>query len=678
MVAHHFETSRPLPSYLVAFAVGDFDIAEGQREPFPIRVVTTKGKSGLTALALDASAALIGKLGDYFDVRYPYPKLDLVAVPDFGPGAMENPGLVTFRDTLLLVDPKSATTSIKRTQALVIAHEFAHQWFGDLVTMQWWDDIWLNEGFATWAEAKVVDAWKPTFGATTEAIAQMQQVMDTDSLKSARAVRQPVNSTSDALEIDGLVYDKGAGVLRMLESWLGADIFRRGVQRYIHENAWKNARAEDLFAALDFVSTQKVGQLASGFLDHAGVPEVLVSWKCRANGGANVELRESEWRPFGAGGDPPRAWTLPVCMSTDAQKAKSCFTLGPEPIARDLGARCPTWLYPNADSAGYYRFVVEAPQLLALARAGRALGPIERVGLVSNAWAEVRQGAIAPGVLLDALPALDGDSNHHVVDQIAIALRGVDASLVDDATRAAFRRYAAARMAGRKAGVGWEAPRGAREDDERALERRAVLQTMGEIAHDKGTLAEAEKYASKWLTDASSVPGDTAAVALPLASMAAGARRLEELRAAAHQAKTPEQRMLAIRAMGMFEDGPTLEKALDLALTDELRLSELRYLFGSAHGRPSVAPVLFAWEKEHWAKLTERMPGSYGRGMLVSVAGDLCDRQARDEAQAFFVQATQGVAGVKRELDEALERAGLCIALREHSAADVSKYFNRK
>src|SRR5580704_1896585 len=252
---HTFATSPPLPSYLVAFAVGDFDVAEGRKEPFPIRVITTKGRAPLAGLALDVAAALIDKLGDYFDMRYPYAKLDLVAVPDFAAGAMENPGLVTFRDVLLLLDPQHATTSIRRSQAEVIAHEFAHQWFGDLVTMKWWNDTWLNEGFATWAEAKIVDRWRPNFGATIGQIAGLEHVMDTDSLKSARAVREPVRSTSDAMEaFDGITYQKGAAVLRMIETWLGPDVFRRGVQRYIHENAWKNARAGDLFKALDFVS----------------------------------------------------------------------------------------------------------------------------------------------------------------------------------------------------------------------------------------------------------------------------------------------------------------------------------------------------------------------------------------------------------------------------------------
>ncbi len=674
-VEHRFAPTPPLPSYLVAFAVGDFDIVNWQKDPFPIRAVTTKGRANLTGLALEAAAALVAKLSDYFAIPYPFAKLDLVAVPDFAAGAMENPGLVTFRDSLLLLDGRRATTSNRRTQAQVIAHELAHQWLGDLVTVKWWDDLWLNEGFAMWAEAKIVDAWRPSFGATIEQIAGVQHVMDIDGLNSARAVREPVRSTSDAEEaFDGITYDKGAAVLRMIEGWLGPDVFRRGVQRYLRENAWKSARSDDLFRALEYVSTQRIGELARSFLDQPGVPDVVVNWTCGGSG--RIELSESDWRPLGGGGASHRVWTLPVCIETDTQKTKTCFTLGRDPIVRDLGPNCPTWVYPNAGEAGYYRFLVEGARLMALARGARALSPIDRLGLVSNAWAEVRQGAIGGSVLLEMLPAFDAEMDRNVVEQIASTLEGIDHALVDDDVRDSFRRWAGARMATRKASLGWEpAPN---EDDNRTIERRTVLWLSGELAYDDATLNEAAQYAESWLRDPTAVPADTAAVAVPLASIRAGASRLYELRSAVANAKTPEDRALAIRAMGMFDDAVVLGKALNLALTDEIKLSELRYLFGSASGHRASAPILYAWEKANWAKLRARLPGSFGGGTLLDVASTMCTAAARDDASAFFLPATRGMEGVKRRLDEALESAGLCVALHERGAAEVSRYLRRR
>jgi len=676
MVEHRFAASPPLPSYLVAFAVGDFDIVEWRKAPFPIRAVTTKGRGDLTGLALEAAAALVDRLSDYFDMDYPYAKLDLVAVPDFSSGAMENPGLITFRDTLLLLDARRATTSIRRSQAQVIAHELAHQWLGNLVTMRWWDDLWLNEGFAMWAEAKIVDAWRPSFGATIDQIAGVQHVMDTDGLKSARAVREPVRSTSDAeAAFDGITYDKGAAVLRMMEGWLGPDVFRRGVQRYLRENAWKNASSDDLFRALEYVSTQRIGELARGFLDQPGVPDVLVNWTCGGSGG-RIELSESEWRPIGSGTELRRNWTLPVCVGVDGLKGKSCFTLGRDPIVRDLGPSCPAWVYPNTGETGYYRFLLEGSRLMALARGSRALAPIDRLGLVSNAWAEVRQGAIGAGVLLDMLPTFDAEMNRNVVDQIASTLDGIDRALVDDDVRDAFQQWVAARMATRKASLGWEPL--PNEDEDRTIERRTVLWVSGELANDEATLNEAGQYAESWLRDPTAVPPDTAAVAVPLASIKAGGSRLYELRSAATTAKTPEDRALAIRAMGAFDDPVLLRRALDLALTDELKLSELRYLFGSAAAHRAARPVLYAWEKENWSKLRTRLPGSFGGGLLIDVASSMCTAAARDDAREFFPQATRDMEGVARSLDEALESAGLCIALRDRGAAEVTRYLRHR
>jgi aminopeptidase N len=689
MVVHRFETSPPLPSYLVAFAVGDFDVLSGRTSPFPIRVVTTKGRAKLAGSALEAATALVDKLGQFFGVRYPYAKLDLVAVPDFAAGAMENPGLITFRDILVLLDPTKATTAIRRRQALVIAHELAHQWFGDLVTMQWWDDIWLNEGFATWAEAKVVDEWKPSFGATADQIAGVQSVMDIDSLQSARAVRQPVRSSSDAMEsFDELTYDKGAAILRMLESWLGADTFRRGIQRYIVDNAWRNARAEDLFKALDFVSAQKVGELASGFLDQPGVPNVSVAWKCTGTGG-QIDLRQSPWTPLG-GAPAARTWIVPVCTTNDVEggrspsgraadvdKSKACFTLGEQPISRGLGARCPGWLYPNADQGGYYRYDIDSARLRWLAGASRQMSGLDRMGLVAGAWAEVRQGKVDAPIVLEVLPRFDADPDRHVIEQVIAVLTAARDSLVDPSAEEAFRRYAATRLGGVARSLGWEpaaksAAKGEVRDEE-ALERGAVLTAMGELADDKATLAQAEKYAATWLKDPSKVSGEVAAIALPLASRRAGASRLQELRAAAKNVASPEERMTIIRAMGSFEDPTVLRQALDVAFTDELRLSELVYLFRATVRNRAGRPVLFAWEKENWDKLLKRIPGAFGRSMLVDVAGTMCTQPEREQAEAFFVPATRGLEGVKRPLDEKLEQAHLCVVLREHSAADFSK-----
>jgi alanyl aminopeptidase len=672
---HRFAPTPPLPSYLVAVAVGDFDIAEGRRSPVPIRVITTKGHGNQVAAALEATDGLVTKLAEYFAMPYPFAKLDLVAVPDLSAGAMENPGLLTFRETLLVQDPARSTTGLRRAQAVTIAHELAHQWVGDLVTMRWWDDLWLNEGFATWAEAMAVDAWQPSFGATLDEIGGLGHVMDADGLASARAVRQPVRSVSEADEaFDTLTYDKGAAVLRMIERWMGPDTFRRGVQRYLRENAWKTAQAGDLFHALDYVSTERVEPFASPFLDHAGVPEVFARKVCTA-GKSTLELRQERWVPLGEPAAPAStqgSWAVPVCVAVEGHKEAACFTLGQEPIARELGPGCPAWFHPNADGVGYYRFALDGGQMLALARAGRALDPMQRLGVVSNAWAAVRAGALDPSALLDVLRAFDGESDRRVLSEIGSVVRSVDDALVDDAVRDRYARFVAARFGATKRSLGWKAAPG--DTDDRAIVRQTVLSAMGDVAHDEATLTEAEGYARKWLHDPSSIPSDVAAVAVPMASMRAGKERLDALRAFAKQTESIQDRVVALRAMGSFEDPAVLFEAFDAATGGEVKLSELRHVFGAAIDHRAARPALYAWEKAHWAKLNEHLPGSFGRAQLVGVAGVLCTAPERADAQAFFVDAVKSLEGMKRPLDEALETSALCVALREHGAADLSRY----
>ncbi|MEO6575822.1 MAG: M1 family metallopeptidase, partial [Polyangiaceae bacterium] len=279
-VAFTFATTPPLPTYLVAMAVGDLEIREGKPGPVPIRLITTKGKSALGGYALESTANLVRLLGDYFAIPYPYAKLDVVAVPDFAAGAMENAGFVTFREEALLLDERASARSRARVD-LIIAHELAHQWFGDLVTAEWWNDIWLNEGFATWMEAKIVDLYKPGTEARLGGVRSAFTAMNLDALPSARAVRQPVTSNEETDQaFDEITYDKGAAVIGMIERFVGPDKFREGVRRYLRANAWKSVRAESFFGELDRVSEKDVTKLVSTFFDQTGVPTIAVDKKC--------------------------------------------------------------------------------------------------------------------------------------------------------------------------------------------------------------------------------------------------------------------------------------------------------------------------------------------------------------------------------------------------------------
>jgi aminopeptidase N len=275
-----FATTAKMSPYLVALVMGNFEYLEGSADGIPIRVYTSPGKKQLGSFSLEAAQSFMHYFNQYFAIRYPYGKLDLVAIPDFSAGAMENTGCITFREDSLLVD-EHAAVSVKKDVASTISHEMAHQWFGDLVTMKWWDDLWLNEGFATWMSSKPVQAWKPEWNVQLDDIKESENSLDVDSLVNTRPIHQSAETPAQIQELfDGIAYGKAAAVLRMLEAYLGPDTFRAGVNEYLKEHAYGNATAGDFWSAQTKVSNKPVDKIMPTFVEKPGAPIVSVSAKC--------------------------------------------------------------------------------------------------------------------------------------------------------------------------------------------------------------------------------------------------------------------------------------------------------------------------------------------------------------------------------------------------------------
>ncbi|MFO0677909.1 MAG: M1 family metallopeptidase [Polyangiaceae bacterium] len=674
-----FATTKPLPTYLVAFAVGDFDVVEGRKAGAPIRVITAKGKGGLGQLALDETTILADKLGEYFDFPYPYDKLDVVAVPNFGPGAMENPGLVTFREEILLLDPKRASLAARRRQTLTIAHELAHQWFGDLVTMEWWNDLWLNEGFATWMEARIVDDVRPTFGARIENLADALEVMDEDSLPSARAVRGKIATVSElASAFDGITYTKGAAILAMLESWLGPETFQKGVRDYVKTHAWKNATAADLFAALGKASSKDVAAVAATFLDQPGVPRVKMAVSCEKGKPSELALEQAPWRAPGLGDDraaksDPKTWKVPVCVKSAGAKTPACTLLdgaGPTKVGLD---QCPKFLAPNAEESAYYRWSLDKDsRAKLLANAHDALDVRSRLGLLSNLWAGVRSGDLPASEFVAALPKFDAEYERAIVLAQIDVLRAMKETLVTDEAKPAFAAFAKARLdAMRRALAATKGQKDKVPEEDRELTERALFAALGDVADDKATLEEAEKTTKLWLDSPEKVPSEVARAAVGLASRGAGDARLDALRKAMATAKTPEDRGVALRAMFTFKDEAVLKRALSLALTDEIKLQDLRYVVGAARADAGTRKVLFGWMVENWDALKKKLHGKDARRFL-AILGDACTTEERDRMRTFFESKAPELEGATRPLAEALESSGVCVALRERASGDAS------
>jgi alanyl aminopeptidase len=675
-VAFTFATTPPLPTYLVALAVGDLEIREGKQTPVPIRLITTKGKSSLGGPALESTAALVQLLGDYFGIPYPYAKLDIVAVPDFASGAMENAGFVTFREETLLLDARASAKS-RYNVDLTIAHELAHQWFGDLVTAEWWNDIWLNEGFAAWMEAKIVDVYRPGTEGRLSAVRSGFTAMDLDGLPSARAVRQPVTSEEETEQaFDQITYDKGSSVIGMIERFVGPDKFREGVRRYLRANAWKSVRAESFLGELDRVSAQDVSRMASTFFDQTGVPAIAVDKKC-GKGQWDLTLTQYPWQPLGAA-PPPRPlkqWDVPVCMKVGTQVAPICMELKEHATTVKESGACPAFIDPNDAGSGYYRFVLEEPDALALARSVGKLDVASRLGLVSNLWAQTRAGRLDGSTLLSALAAFDGQTDPDVVVEEISTLGKIADALVDERQWSLYRAYVAARLAARKRDLGWKraaAAKASPAEDRRSILRAKVLIALGNLADDQATLRESATIASAWLKNPNDVDPDAGPVAVVLASRHAGPERFEQLRAVLKNAKSPEQRTAALKAMGAFGDPALLTRAFDLTLTDEVRAQDIRYVVVSALQYRASRRTVFEWLKRRWDEATKKASGALGKDFL-RVLDTMCTRAELDEARAFFTPRVAQIYGSSRELAEKLEAASQCVELRKTVGPSVAK-----
>lgn len=671
----HFAATPPLPSYLVSFAVGDFEIRQGAASPVPIRLISVRGKGALGERALTETQTIVTALGDYFAFPYPYTKLDLVAVPNFGPGAMENAGLIMFREEALLIDPATASEQNRYRQSAVIAHELAHQWFGDLVTLQWWDDIWLNEGFANWMESKVIDKIHPEYGSRLGNVASMHEVMNIDGLVSARAVRQNVTTTSEAMEaFDSVTYEKGGAILSMLEHWLGAATFQAGVREYIRTYAWKNASYKSLFASLGHASNRDVQSVAETFLNQSGVPTVRVSTTCEKGRLTAFDFSQTPSQPLGSHANEHRTWNIPVCVRVSGEAAPRCFSLDSQKLHAAVAptVACPTSVFPNAQGANYYRFELNESEALALAKAASTLSIEERISFLSNTWAQVRRGTLSVGVMMRILPAFDLDNNRHILSEKIGILRDIDESLIDAPARPAFRSYAAARLL-----PAWRELRTASNlNTDRQLLRRSLIGALVDIAGDKSAIRDVNTYADAWLRGTPKTDADTTQAAVELASRHAGRERLQALRAVAKQATIPQDRVTALRAMAGFSNPAILREALEDTLTPDVKVQDARYVFGAAMANRAARPVVSQWVRERFEPLRKKFKDA-GARRLIDVASAACTQKERDEAEAFFAPFVGEIEGTKRPFAEALEQADQCIALRQYGMASATDYLKK-
>ena len=637
-VTHHFSRTPPLSSYLVALAIGRFESSRSVKVGrTPIRVWHVPGKAHLASFALRAARASLERLEDWFGLAHPYDKIDLVAVPDFEFGAMENAGAVFFRETALLLDPKTANASEQKRVAEVVAHELSHMWFGNLVTMAWWDDLWLNESFATWMAYHVIDDWKPEWGMWRGFRSGTAAALQMDALADTHPVYSVVHDVDRATEnFDLITYEKGAAIVRMIERTLGA-AFRRGVRRYIRDHAEGNTVAADLWQALGTASGTDVLRMAGAWIEQAGHPLIEVR---RADDGRHVRLEQRPFRLERRRGaiDPAARW--PVAWSGLALGPRGTGARVEAPLTgRRTRAPLPPAvrgrpLYGNAEQDTFCRTLHTPAELAAIGERAAALGPVERMGLADDAWALARAGELPLAAFLELFEALGRDADPYVLGTLRGALLAIDRELVPGlgaAAQARWRRRVADAV-GPAPRSSFGRTRGRTDALEALAHRLAILGGPGgsaRVASSAGSAARA------YLKDPGSLHPAFADVAVNLAAEHGDASLFARLDRARRRATAPQLARRATLALTRFREPELFERALAQTLDPEFPSGDVAVQLVAAFANPTGAERTWRFTKRHWRALERRM-GAMLVTRVIKATTALGTREARDDVAAFF------------------------------------------
>lgn len=669
-----FATTAKLSSYLYAVAVGDFEYIEGSADGIPIRVYTFPGRKEQGRFALQVAEYCLKYYDKYFGVKYAFTKLDLIGLPDFAAGAMENAGAITFREVALLIDEKSASTEQKKRVATTITHEIAHQWFGDLVTMKWWDDIWLNEGFATWMETKPVAAWRPDWDMNLDDVLDTSNTMTVDSLATTRPIHQAAETPEQIQELfDGIAYGKAASVLRMLEAYLGPETFRKGVDSYIQQHAYGNSTAEDFWSALAEASNKPVDQIMPTFVKQAGLPMVSLKSSCD---GKTTQVTLSQERYFFDRARMDEAndelWQVPVCMKSQDGDKQSCQLLTKKEEEFTIPG-CSSWVLANAEATGYYRSHYDSSSILALSNAAQtALTPAERIRLISDEWASVRVNLGSINDFMALMGSLKSEHNGVVMQQGAGQIQFIADALVTDADRPAFQQWVRDLFNPLAKELGWQPAPG--DSDDRKTLRSVVYEVLGNAGRDPQVLAEAGRLAREALKNPDAVDASMAGTVFHLAALTGDAAFYDGILAAMPKSHSPEEFYRLGGTLTDFTDPALIDRTLKASLTPAIRTQDAPYIIAAVLRNPAGRTAGWNFVRAHWTEIDKMMIG-FSAGTVIGATGSFCDAEKEAQVKDFF--AANPVPSAERTLKQAEERIGYCVQMKEQQSPQVASWLGQ-
>jgi puromycin-sensitive aminopeptidase len=664
-----FADTIRMSTYLVAFIVGELESTEpAMIGKTPLRVWCVPGKRHLATFARMAGAFSLDFFERYYGIPYPGDKVDLLAIPDFASGAMENLGAITFRETALLVDEAAASHGELERVADVVAHELAHMWFGDLVTMAWWNGIWLNEAFATFMEMLAVDAWKPEWKRWVSFGVSRAAAMGVDGLHASRPIEYDVRAPRDCEAMfDLLTYEKGASVLRMLEQHIGPDTFREGVRLYLRWHQYENAETTDLWKALGEASGQPIPEVMDGWVFHPGYPLVGV----RAEG-ARLFLSQRRFTylrdpALESGEGPPQLWRAPVTVRASVAghvvERKLLLAAAEDDLALP-GA--PEWVVVNAGGQGFYR-VGYAPALLdQLTSNLPALAPIERFGLVADCFALAQAGDLPAETFLDLTARFRGETDRNVWAVLVAALVYVNRAIDDDA-RESLQAFVRDRVRPATRRLGWE-PRVGEDELTRQL-RGDLLRALGVLGDDREIQAEARELYARYRADEHAVDPNVLPALIAILAWAGGEAEYAEFLERFRHARSPQEEQRYLYALTAFRQPELITQTLQRTVDGEIRSQDAPYVVRAT--LTSVWGRGLAWEfvKGHWQTMRRLYPPSAFRRLFDGVSA-LVRAEWEAEVRAFF--PAHGIELGGKILDQYLEQLRVAVRFREREAARMA------
>ncbi len=653
-----FADTMKMSTYLVAFIVGEFEATDAVMiGDAPLRVWAVPGKKRLASFAVDIGKASLEHFSAYYDIAYPGDKLDLIAIPDFASGAMENLGAITFRETALLVDSGTATRAELERVADVVSHENAHMWFGDLVTMQWWNGLWLNEAFATFMEMLAVDAWKPEWRRWDSFTVSRAAAMQVDGLKSTRPIEFPVEKPEEAAGMfDVLTYEKGASVLRMLEQYLGAEPFRDGIRVYLQRHKYANAETTDLWDALEDSTKQPVRALMDSWIFQPGYPLISVD-----KDGKSLKLAQQIFRYIQDGMDGARQWHVPIFLRVGTKSGVVTQTL----LLTDKEQRISfaddiDWAVVNAGAHGFYRVRYSA-ELAGSLKRGRQeiLTAVERFSLTNDAWATTLAGLTSLTDYIDLIELLGDEDDVNVWTTVIGSCHHL-LRIVDDRQGAALEKRLCALFAPVVERLGWSVRAG--ESELVSQLRGDLIGALGTVADDRATQARGREMFAAYEINPDAVDRNLIPALVSIVAHTGGAADYEKFVAKFKNAQTPQEETRYLSALGNFRDPQLIERTLKLTINGEVRTQNSPYLMRGMLLNRQARDRAWSFMKNNWQEMLRLYPDNSIARMCEGIIG-LVSAELEADVTQFF--AKHPVKQGSKQMEQHLERLRIAVACKQ-------------